>query len=162
MSYLDPSDPAPYDGDDNAPETGDAPPNQTDTEAARADVVPDEIEVAPDDSPGERLDTGEDIGETLPIESDGTLLDAPASAVLDPGPDPITPGATQQAYHDRVKYEQLVNGQLEAWWETNRAAVLATLLAGGTVDLTHNTPESDDDAGDPPDSVDETDLTPKS
>lgn len=115
----------------------DAPDDETAAEAARADVVPDELEVSPDDSPGERLDTGEDIGKTLPIESDGTLLDAPASAVLDPGPAPVTPGSSQQAYHDRVAYENEVNAQLEGWIEANRAAILDTFLAGGTVELQH-------------------------
>lgn len=82
--------------------------------------------------------------EVVRVPSDGTLLDVPASAAADPGPAPITPGASQQAYHDRVAYENLVNAQLEAWIADNRGAILDTFLAGGTVELHHSTPEDDD------------------
>lgn len=155
--YTDPEvDPlAPNDDPADAPDADDAGADLTDSEAAHADVIPDEAEVSPDDSPGERLDTGEDIGKTLPVEAEGEVLDAPAAAVLDPGPQPITPASSAEQYKDRVAYEQGVNAQLDAWWEANRAAVLDTFLAGGTVELTHDiAPSPDDPADDPADDAD--------
>lgn len=163
MSYTDPSDPSEGAQTEGADPDGGLSPDEAREAVETATQLPggpgdpadlptpgeldpnddDPLEGA-DPTPGERLDTGEDIGHTLPVESDGTLLDAPASAVLDPGPPPVTPGASQQAYHDRVAYENGVNAQLETWWETNKAAVLDTFLAGGEVELSHNLPEQAD------------------
>lgn len=158
----------------------DGPPNETSTEAARADVIPDDLEVPPDPTPGERLDTGEDIGKTLPVDVGGEILEAPAAAVLDPGPTPITPASSAQQYEDRVSFERGVNAQLDDWWELHRAAVLDTFLAGGTVDLTHDRPDVPAEkleavteaqakadaisggAGDDVDTGNDEDLTPKS
>lgn len=83
--------------------------------------------------------------EVARVASDGTLLDVPAAALADPGPDPITPGSSQEAYHNRVAYENLVNTQLEHWLEQNRGAILDTFLAGGTVELNHSRPDADEE-----------------
>lgn len=120
--------------------------------------TPDELDPNDDDpiegvdpTPGERRDDGSDpeSAKTLPIESDGTLLDAPAAAVLDPGPTPVTPGSSQEQYDRRVRYEDLVNQQLEKWIADNRAEILATFIAGGTVTVDHQRPDVGDKPYDP-------------
>lgn len=154
-NYLDPDDPsgvgAPA-GDDEAAADAAIPDD--------AAPDPDAPDAAPDPDVDPRAVDGVD-GDTLPVESDGTLLEAPAAAVLDPGPDPITPGASQQAYHDRVKYEDQVNAQIESWIATNRAAITDAFIAGGTVELNVSLPgddAADDDTAHDPDE----DLVPKS
>lgn len=146
---------------DLAPEDG---PGLLDHPDTNDDAAPDLPEVAnPDEAPGEQLDTGEDIGKTKPVLEGDSIehpIDAPAAAVDDPGPTPITPASSAAQYESRVKYENMVNGQFAAWLEANRGAILDTFLAGGTVELTHNVPDADDR----PDTVgdDSASITPKS
>lgn len=79
------------------------------------------------------------------VEGDSPPIEAPAAAVADPGPPPATPASSQAQYDARVRYESGVNAELEAWWERNKGDVLSTLLAGGTVDLDHSTPDTDNE-----------------
>lgn len=88
----------------------------------------------PADESGEtdpRAQDGEDAP-TLPVEAGGEILQAPAAAVLDPGPPPVTPSSSAQQYDDRVAYESFVNAQVEDFIARTRAEVTDAFLAGNT------------------------------
>lgn len=65
---------------------------------------------------------------------DGVI--SPAAAVLDSGPDPITPASSAEQHAARVKYEAGVNAAVEVWIADNRAALTDAFLAGHTPTLT--------------------------
>lgn len=97
-----------------------------------ADVDGDEVEAQGS------VDTPDGVGGevvSVPVGGDAPPIDVPAAAYNDPGPLPVTPASSQQQYDARVKYENQVNAQFEAWMEQNKAAVLDAFLAGHSVEL---------------------------
>lgn len=87
-----------------------------------------------DDAPAPTEDDAHDGVISVPA-GDG-FLDAPAAAVLDPGPDPITPASSAAQHDARVKYEAGVNAAVEVWITDNRPAIIDAFLAGHTPILT--------------------------
>lgn len=108
--------------DDLAP-----PPTDPDVPDSEADDAGDEVQGSVDTPDGV-----EGAVVSVPVGGDGPPIDVPKAAYDDPGPAPITPASSQEQYDARVKFEDQLNGQLAAWWDANRAEVLAALAAGET------------------------------
>jgi hypothetical protein len=83
---------------------------------------------------------------SIPVGGDNPPIDVPKAAYDDPGPTPITPASSQQQYDARVKFENQVNQQLDAWIAQNRGELLSILLAGGEIQFNDASANDKDDA----------------